>query len=58
MSDPMEGEGGDSSDDDDHGEKHDGDEPGGSICGFWRGLGDAKGVNEHIRKIEEGLHGF
>ncbi len=54
----MEGEDGDSSDEDNHAKKHDGDEPGGSIGCFWRGLGDSKGVNEDVREIEEGLHGF
>ena len=48
----MEGEDGDSSDGDDHREEHDGDEPGGSICCFWRGLGDAEGVNEDICEIK------
>ena len=38
--------------------KHDGDEPGGSICCFWRGLRDTKGVNENIGEIEKRLHSF
>jgi hypothetical protein len=54
----VEGEDGDSSDGDDHREKHEGDEPGGSICCFWRGLGDSKGVYEDICEKEERFHGF
>jgi hypothetical protein len=57
-SDPVEGEDGDGSDSDDYCEEHDGDEPGGSVGCFWRGLGDAKGINEDIREIEERLHSF
>jgi len=51
-SDPLEGKDSDSCDGDDYGKEHDGDEPCGSICCFWRGLGDAKGVNEDIREIK------
>ena len=58
MSDPTQGKDGDSSYGDDDRKKHDGYEPGGSICCLWRGLGDAKGVYEDIREIEERLHGF
>jgi hypothetical protein len=54
----MEGEDGDGGDGDEYTEEHEGDEPGGSICRFWRGLGDSKGVNEDIREVEEKLHGF
>jgi hypothetical protein len=44
----MEGEDGDASDGGDHREEHNGNKPGGSVGCFWRGLGDAKGVNEDI----------
>jgi hypothetical protein len=54
----MEGKEGDRSDGDHYAEEHEGDEQGGSIGRFWRGLGDSKGVNEDIGEIEKRLHGF
>ncbi len=54
----MEGEDGGRSDGDEYAEEHEGDEPGGSIGRFWRGLGDSKGVNEDMGEIEKRLHGF
>ena len=54
----MEGEDADSSDGYNHREEHDGDEPRGPIGCLWCGLGDAKGVDEDVREIEERLHGF
>jgi hypothetical protein len=41
-----------------HGCEHDNDEPGGAICGLWRGLRDAHGVDEGVRNEEDELHVF
>jgi len=57
-SDPVKGKDGDRSDGGDHGKKHDGDEPGGSIGCLWCGLSDSEGINEDIREIEKEFHGF
>jgi hypothetical protein len=57
-SDQVENKNGDGGDGDDYGQEHDGDEPGGSIGRFGRGLSDSKRVNEDIREIKKGFHGF
>ena len=57
-SDPVEGEDGNSGDGNDDAKEHNRDETSGSICCFWGGLGDTKGVDEHVREIKERLHGF
>ena len=54
----MKSEDSDDGDGDDDAQEHDRDENGGSICCFWGGLGDTKGVDEHIREIKERLHCF
>jgi hypothetical protein len=46
-------------DGDDGGEhcgEHDEDEPGGSVCGLRRGLGDAHGVDKCVRDELDELH--
>jgi hypothetical protein len=53
----MEGEEGNGHDGDDDAQKHNRDKTGGSICCFWGGLSDTKGVDEHVCEIEERLHG-
>ena len=58
MSDQVKNKNRDGGDRNDYGQEHDGDEPGGSIGRFGRGLSDSKRVNEDICEIKEGLHGF
>jgi hypothetical protein len=54
----MNGHKGDGGDDGEHGGKQDDDEPGGTICGLGRWLGDSHGVDESVRYEKEELHGF
>ena len=54
----MNGQDRDGSDGGDHGGEHDDDEPGGAVCGLWRGLGDSHGVDESVRYEQDELHGF
>jgi hypothetical protein len=39
-----------------HGSEHDDDEPCGSVCGLWRGLGDPHGVDKGVRDELDDLH--
>lgn len=40
------------------GGQHSDDEQGGAVCGLWRRLGDAHGVDEGVRDEVKKLHNF
>jgi hypothetical protein len=41
-----------------NGGEQDDDEPSGAVCGLWRGLGDAHGVDKGVRDELDELHVF
>ena len=54
----MDGNDRDGGDGDKHGREQDDNEPRGSVCGLWRGLGDPHGVDKGVRDELDELHVF
>jgi hypothetical protein len=52
----VDGQGCDGGNKGDNSTEHDDDEPGCAVCGLWRGLSDAHGVDEGVRDEQEEFH--